>query len=92
MERILSSIRRAVDAPAVGADAIIARCFSARSQSDTPERIAEADTDRYFASIGVPIIDGGIRAYYSPADDTNHVRPIGQFDNACQFHGSSPLA
>ena len=70
-----------------GADAIIARRSSARVERDTPERIAEAD--RYFASIGVPIIEGGNRAYYSPTDDTIHVPTIGQFDNASQFHSTT---
>ena len=69
-----------------GADAIIARRSSARVERDTPDRIAEAD--RYFASIGVPIIEGGNRAYYSPTDDTIHVPTIGQFDNASQFHST----
>jgi antirestriction protein ArdC len=55
-----------------------------------PERLAEAD--RYFAPIGVPIIEGGNRGYHPPADHTNHVPTIGQFDNASQFRRRSPLA
>jgi antirestriction protein ArdC len=69
-----------------GADAIVARRSSARGERDTPERIAEAD--RYLASIGVPIIEGGNRAYYSPADDTIHVPTVGQFDSASHFHST----
>jgi antirestriction protein ArdC len=69
-----------------GADAIIARRSSERGERDTPQRIAEAD--RYFASTGVPIIEGGNRAYYSPAEDTIHVPTVGQFDNASQFHST----
>ena len=69
-----------------GADAIIARRSSARVERDTPERIAEAD--RYFASIGVPIIEGGNRAYYSADADEIHVPTLAPFDHAASYHGT----
>jgi antirestriction protein ArdC len=63
-----------------GADKIIGRHAADRAGRDTPERLAEAD--RYFAAIGGSVIEGGNRAYYSPADDSIHLPAFEQFDTA----------
>ena len=63
-----------------GADKIIGRRTADRAPRDTPERLA--DVDRYFAAIDANVIEGGNRAYYSPADDSIHLPAIHQFDNA----------
>lgn len=62
-----------------GAEKLLAS-RSARPERDTVERIVEAD--RYFAAIGATVIEGGNRAYYSPADDSIHLPELHQFDSA----------
>lgn len=63
-----------------GADKIIGRRTADRAERDTPERLADAD--RYFDAIDAKVIEGGNRAYYSPADDSIHLPAFHQFDTA----------
>ena len=69
-----------------GADAVIARQSRRHLERDTPERIAAADA--YFAATGLTIIEGGNRAYYSPAADEIHVPTVAQFEHAASYHGT----
>ena len=48
------------------------------------ERIARAES--FFTSVGVPVRDGGNRAYYRPDTDSVYMPEFGQFPEASQFY------
>jgi antirestriction protein ArdC len=49
------------------------------------ERIAHAES--FFVRVGVPVLDGGNRAYYRPDTDTVHMPEFAQFPEAAGFYG-----
>ena len=48
------------------------------------ERIARAES--FFASVGVPVRDGGNRAYYRPDTDAVYMPDFGQFPEASRYY------
>ena len=67
-----------------GADEIIARRH--QLQRDTPERIDAAE--RFFATVGAHVVEGGNRAYYQPTTDEIHVPALAQFDRAASYYAT----
>jgi antirestriction protein ArdC len=69
-----------------GADEIINHRNQLRTERDTPERIATAET--YFATIGATVIEGGNRAYYQPSTDHIHIPHLAQFDHTAHYYAT----
>lgn len=76
----------AEQADGTAAEKCIADASAVRDDIDSPARIVEAES--YFAAIGARIIEGGDRAYYSPAADEVHVPSIGQFRTVPHYYGT----
>src|SRR5262245_53308196 len=67
-----------------GADEIVAGRH--QRHRDMPVRIDAAE--RFFATVGAHVIEGGNRAYYQPAADEVHVPALAQFDRAASYYAT----